>query len=441
VADEDCDGVPSSCPGDELWSKRFGDANFQFGYAVATDAADNILLTGAFGETVDFGGGTLTAAGDYDVFVAKFGPAGSHEWSRRFGDGSGQHGYAVSADATGNVLVTGSFAGTVDFGGGVLTSGGGDDIFVAKLDPAGNHLWSKRFGDVNHQYGYGVTADAAGNVLVTGSFAGTVNFGGSALTTNATTNDIFIAKFDPFGNHLWSKRFGTANEQNAYAVTTDASGNVLIGGRFANMVDFGGNVLVSAGSVDMFVAKFDSSGAHVWSKGFGGAGDQTGRSVDTDSAGNVVVTGAFAQTIDFGGGALSSAGASDACVAKLDSAGNHVWSKRFGDVTDQYANGVAVDAVGNVVVIGRFAGTVDFGGGGLSSGGGNDIYVAKFTSSGTHLWSEGFGGAGDQSGLSLATDAASNVVVTGYFAQTIDFGGGTLTSAGSDDIFLAKLAP
>ncbi|MBI4704120.1 MAG: SBBP repeat-containing protein, partial [Deltaproteobacteria bacterium] len=197
-----CAGPGACAVGSHLWSKRFGDTSDQDGNSVAVDGAGNALVTGYFWNTVDFGGGLLASAGSYDIFVAKFDPQGKHLWSKRFGEADHQYVNYIAADSSGNVLVTGYFAGTVDFGGGPLKSAGGHDIFVAKFDPQGNHLWSKRFGDASAQSGLGITADGAGNALVTGPFEGTVDFGGGVLAS-AGARDIFVAKFDPQGNHLW----------------------------------------------------------------------------------------------------------------------------------------------------------------------------------------------------------------------------------------------
>jgi len=116
-----------------------------------------VVITGYIWGTVDFGGGPLTSAGGFDIFIAKFDTNGQHLWSQCFGDGSNQDAYGIAIDGSGNVIVTGWFQGTVDFGGGALTSAGLDDIFVAKFDPNGNHVWSQSFGDASDdQEGHGV---------------------------------------------------------------------------------------------------------------------------------------------------------------------------------------------------------------------------------------------------------------------------------------------
>lgn len=127
------------------WSQHFGDADEQSANSVAVDGSGNVFVTGYFSGTADFGGGPLTSAGG-DIFVAAFGASGSHLWSRRFGDADFQEGQEVATDGSGNVVVTGYFSGTADFGGGPLTSTGSEDIFVAKFDVDGGHVWSRRFG-------------------------------------------------------------------------------------------------------------------------------------------------------------------------------------------------------------------------------------------------------------------------------------------------------
>jgi hypothetical protein len=429
----------SSSAGKYLWSVRFGDTNSQNANAVAVDASGNVIVAGSFAGTVDFGGGALTSAGLRDFFVAKFTPDGTYIWSKRFGDASDQWDPCVAVDASGNVIVAGGFEGSVNFGGGTLTSAGWDDVFVAKLGSDGAHVWSKRFGDGDIQTADAVAVDASGNVIITGILRGTVNFGGGALTS-AGINDVFVAKFTSSGAHVWSKRFGDSNNQFSTAIAA-SDGSVIVAGNFQGTINFGGGALTSAGDYDGFIAKFGSDGAHQWSKRFGDASSQYVAGTAADESGNVTITGGFNGTVNFGGGALTSAGSYDIFVAKFMSDGTHLWSKCFGDASYQQGYAVAADASGNVIVTGYLAGTADFGGGALASAGGNDIFIAKFGSDGAHLWSKRFGDANEQRAETVAADAASNVIVAGGFDGTVDFGGGALTSAGADDIFIAKFKP
>jgi hypothetical protein len=430
-------------PTEELshsWSGRFGDADQQTGRDIGVDPSGNIVVAGSFWGTVDFGGGDLTSAGATDIFVAKFSPDGSHVWSKRFGNSTSQDLAYVAIDASGNVIITGSFYGSVDFGGGDLTSAGSNDIFVAKFSPDGSHVWSKRFGSGGPQSGLGISTDGSGNVVVAGRFTGTVDFGGGALSS-AGGDDVFVAKFTPDGTHIWSKRFGDASAQYATDLVVDGPGNVTITGYLDGSVDFGGGDLTGAGSIDIFVAKFDPAGAHLWSKRFGDSDEQQALGIAGDPSGNVIIAGYFDGTVNFGGGDLTGAGDYDVFLAKFDPSGAHVWSKRFGDAQGQEAFCVAADESGKVILAGHFAGTVECGGDPLTAAGSYDIFVAKFGANGAHLWSDSFGDASEQYVFGIAAGASGVVAITGELYGTVDFGGGALTSAGTRDIFVAKFAP
>ena len=360
------------------WSKNFG-ANqpYHYGYSVAVDGLGNVVITGDLAGTANFGGGPLTSV-DHDIFLAKFDGNGVHQWSRRFGEAGDQVGYAVAVDGSGNVVVTGYFVGTVDFGGGLLTSVGGLDMFLAEFDANGTHRWSKRFGNANDENLTAVAVDGSGNVVITGSFRGAVNLGGATLTS-AGGNDIFIAKFDANGTHQWSKRFGSTGSDVGRAIRVDGPGNIVVTGEFGNAVNFGGATLTSAGSIDVFIAKYMPNGAHLWSQRFGGTNSEGGWTIGVDGGGNVVVTGSFAGTVNLGGGPLVGPGTKNIFVARYDSDGSHQWSQAFGSATNVTENNaVAVDGPGNIVITGLFVGAIDFGGGDVISEGWEDIYLAKF---------------------------------------------------------------
>lgn len=367
-------------------------------------------------------------------------PPAAHLWSARFGDADSQHGDAVAVDAAGNVVIAGSFVGSIDLGGGPLDSGGRSILYIARFGPAGNHLWSRSFGDAGYQAIPSVAIDASGEIVLAGTLIGTCDFGGGPLV-DAGGGDVFIAKFTADGAHVWSRRFGDANMQTAGALAVDAAGNVVIAGSFWGTTDFGGGPLVSAGNADVFVASFDADGAHAWSRRFGDADYQFASGVAIDGAGNAAVTGAFYGSIDFGDGAFSSAGDLDIFLAKLGTGGELLWSRRFGDAAQQLTARVAADALGNIVLAGGFEGSVDFGGGQLASAGGSDIFAARFGTGGEHLWSARFGDASWQNALGVAVDAAGGAVITGILRGSADFGGGQLASAGDGDIFVARLGP
>ena len=444
LIDESCTGPVGDACGTVQWAVRAGESGDQEGVDVVVDLQGNGIVVGEFVGTVDFGGGALTSAGQADIFVAKYDSQGQHVWSKRFGAASMDGGRAVAVDASGNIYVAGDFAGAVDFGGGVLVSksAAAADVFVAKYAPTGGHVWSKAFGGFGSDDAEGIAVDSQGNVFLTGTFRDAVDFGGGALTS-AGADDIYVLKLSTSGAHVWSKRFGDAVDQTARGIAADSSGNLYVTGHFSGTLDFGGAPMTAA-STDAFFLKLSSSGVHQWSKHAGDTGIQIGRKVAVDSAGNVVFTGYFTGSMNFGGGTLTSHGANDVYLVKFDSGGGHQWSRWFGDssgVQEQLSFGVAVDSSNDIVIGGRLTGTADFGGGPVASAGEADVFLAKYNSAGQNLWTKRYGDALDQDCHAVAFDASGSVWSTGRFKGTLDFGSPTLSSAGSYDMFLARLSP
>ncbi len=438
------------------------------GNGITVDAAGNTYVTGSFSGTVDFdpGPGTLnlTTAGGQNCFVAKFTAGDTLAWAKRMGGVGHDAPGKVALDGAGNVYVSGGFNSTGDFGPFSLTSAGGMDIFVAKLDGAGNFIWARRMGSVsNHDNGVGIASDGAGNVYTTGNFAGTADFGPFSLTSAATSlgaHNTFVAKLDGAGNFAWAKRLGGSLGAGANGLVLDGVGSVYTTGTFAGTADFDpgpGTVnLTSAGSADIFVSKLDGAGNFTWAKRIGGADGDFSSAITRDVAGNVYLAGSFSGTADFDPGAgvynLTSAGSSDIFVLKLTGAGDFAWAKRMGGNGGAYGTDIALDGAGNVYTTGSFSGTADFDPGAgvynlTSADYATDVFVSKLTGAGDFGWAGRMGGPeGENYGWGIALDGDGNVHTTGHFSSSAaDFDPGTgsytLTSAGGRDIFVSKLVP
>lgn len=434
--DLNCDGVVApTCTGSHVWSKQFGDTEQETPVDITADSAGNVVLTGRFNWRVNFGGGNLNAAGSNDVFVAKLDASGNHLWSKRYGAAGSDGSTALAVDPSGNVAFGGYYSGTVNFGGSSFTSSSYDS-FLVKLDAAGNHLWSKTFPDGDGDDIHDLASDPAGNVIAVGSFIEMVDVGGGPFTAPDAADDGFIVKLDAAGNHLWSKHIYAIGDQMADLVTTDAAGNVYVTGRlYSQAIDFGGGFVYGGA----FVVKYDPDGNHIWS----GAWPHSAKELVVDSAGNCYLTGNFGGTLDFGGGPLTSVGGQDIYLVKLDASGNHVWSQRFGSSNDQLAPGLVVDSAGNIILAGGFYNSINFGGGTLTSTGGErDVFVAKLAPDGSHLWSKHFGDDTGQRALALGLDPTDHLLVMGDFLDDLSFGGPTLDGpSGPSNMFVAKLTP
>ncbi|HKW14050.1 MAG TPA: FlgD immunoglobulin-like domain containing protein [Candidatus Krumholzibacteria bacterium] len=424
-----------------VWSQKYGGVNSQGFGAVAADASGNLYVGGSFYGTVNFGGGNRTSNGGSDIALVKFTSAGAYVWDRTFGDvADAQYATGVGVDASGNVFFSGVFEGSVNFGGGLLTSAGDRDIFVAKFSPTGTYTWAKRFGTTAEEECQDMVVDITNGVCIAGYTAGSINFGGGVLT-NQGSYDAYLARFDGTGAHQWSKRFGDASAQYGAAVTTDHWGNIFFGMTFAGSVDMGAGSVPSAGSFDIGVAQYGSAGGYQWSHSYGDASQQQVNAMAAEEfEGYVYVTGSNFGTVDFGGGPIASAGSGDVFLAKLDCFGGHLWSKGWGDAGDQFGNAVRVDPFNNVYLAGAFDGAINFGGGTLTTAGNQDIFLARLTFNGDHVTSARFGDASKyQIPGGLASDSAGNLTMCGGFPGTVDFGGGPLTATDTD-AFLVQFA-
>jgi hypothetical protein len=460
------------------------DLGFAFGLAstgsenslgVATDASGNVVIAASFSTTsidLDPGVGTyiLSNAVGNDGLAAKYDPAGNLLWGVQVG-GTGNGGVSeVEVDGAGNVLIAGSFAGSVDIGAPgrppiTLTNGGISEGYLAKLDPAGNALWARTFGAAaGPRLVRDITTDAAGNVYATGKEG---------------ENRLFVAKYSADGAAVWTQvvsgtgTLATGTLVYGERVAVDTAGNVLVVGPYGGKIDFNPdplktNYLTSVGlfpfGADTFVLKLNPTGAYVWAGSLGGPGQDIPDGLAVDAAGNILVSGLYGSdykktTNDFdpGPGTLhldSPNGIPATFVVKLDPNRNLIWGR---SVAVSNIRDMALDAAGNVYTTGLFSSTRDFDPGPATfnlTAGGADGYVSKLNSSGNFVWATDIlraepGSTGIP--FNITVDGAGNIFTSGFIQGTVDFdpGAGTysltsmLDSSGylSMDAFVSKLVP
>lgn len=390
--------------GNFLWAKRIGGADNDDGLSIALDAAGNVFATGVFRLTTDFDPGAgvfdLTSAGEADIFILHLDASGNFLWAKQMGGVASDFAFSIALDALNNVYTTGPFGDTADFDPGMgtfnLTSTGNTDNFVSKLDSSGNFLWAKQLGGTDDDDSYAIAVDANGNVYTVGTFYATADFDPGVGTYNLTAEgqyDIFISKLDASGNFAWAKRIGGAVTDEGYAIAVDVSGNVYSTGSFGGTADFdpgaGTLNLTAIGDQDIFISTLDTSGNFLWAKQLAGTNSSDGGrgySIALDALNNVYTTGYFTGTVDFDPGAatlnLTSAGAYDTFISKVDASGNFIWAINMGGTDGEAGRSLALDATGNIYSTGAFGGTADFDPGigifNLTTGFGNgDIYISK----------------------------------------------------------------
>ncbi|WP_437815088.1 hypothetical protein [Sorangium sp. So ce1078] len=420
-ADEDCDGEPH-CPLQPPWARGYGDTGADVGWSIASDAAGNYYVTGSFEGTVDFGAGPLTSAGLTDVFLLKLDPSGALLWSKRFGSAYAEAGGAVAVDGSGNVLLAGIDSNTdgnsgMSFGScEPLPPPGDETIFVAKLDPEGNLIWSRRsvLDQRVRQLFEQLAVDALGDVYVA-FFLGQWYWDPSSPS---------VTKLDSAGNLLWSKPLTAGIPY--HVDEQHQSDNVLLA------VDSAGFVIAASASIAddpsctcaydpsctcahrFTVQKLTPTGDVVWSRQLGPS-DPAGTDIGTsalalavDADDEILLTAYTDGTVDFGGGVLPEG----PVLIKLDAAGEHVFSQPipFGDA-------LALDPSGGIVIAGD----------GLS----------RLDPSGTALWTSSF----DATANDIALSPNGTIALTGAVERATDFGSGPIPYAAGTDVFVATMAP
>ena len=242
------------------------------------------------------GPGACVLTMDQDQSVgALFGMPGQALWVRQLGGMlSSTQGKSIATDSASNVIAVGDFTKTTDSNGITLTSAGGEDFYAVKLNPStGDVVWAKRFGGVRNDVASAVAVDSSNSVYITGFFEGDVDFGGGVVQSTAASSDAFLLKLTPNGDFAWVRTIGGSTFDNGLAVAVRAN-TVVIAGLYTGSMSVGGMTLTSAGSSDVFVQSLTTDGAPKWIQSLGGSADDSTSSVALDSAGNVVVTGAFA---------------------------------------------------------------------------------------------------------------------------------------------------
>jgi hypothetical protein len=453
-----------------------GGTGYDYNEHSAFDADGNIYVCGYFDGTAFFGATSLTSTAGSDLFLAKYNSSGELQWVRQAGGelqaGSNLDRASGIAIIGTDVFITGSFWGTINFnnplavGSNEITSAGFHDIFIAKYNSNGDFQWARRAGSGGFDYAYSIAANNTG-VYISGYFEGTANFNtpsaaGSNELPSAGGGDIFLAKYNHDGNFQWARRSGKtgdiSQEEAAYCIAVNES-EVYIAGYFRGTANFntpfstGSNEIISAGSNDIFLAKYNTDGDFIWAIRGGGTSFDQVLGIAINGI-DIYITGYFQGTANFnnpsasGSNELISAGDGDIYLAKYNSSGDFQWARRAGGSIGDGAYGIAVRDT-EVYITGIFQGTINFnnpsaiGSNEITSAGSTDIFLAKYNSSGDFQWAKRAGGTSNENAYGIDVNG-KEVLVTGQYQSTINFntpslnGSNEITSLGNYDIFIAK---
>jgi hypothetical protein len=396
--------------GNFLWGKSVGGSNTDAVSDLIIENNGNIYLCGFFRGTADFDPSSSNfnlSTGNIgaDGFILKLNSNGNLIYAKQVGGTTtvDDHVFSIGLDNQGNLYATGYFNNTCDMDPGTaqlnITSTGGPDVFIIKLDVSGNFVFARTIGNSTGSpstggigcNGYSLIINN-GFLIISGIFDGSTDFDPNGNTFNLTSNgqrDCFILKLDLNGNFIFAKSFGGSGNDYAYSISSDQIGNIIVGGTFINTVDFDPSSNVSSftsnGSNDGFILKLSNVGNYIWCNQIGGTGQDLIFDVSTDANDNIFLTGYFSNTVDF------------------DNSSN------------QYT---------------------------LTSNGMKDAFLAAYSSSNNLIYAQNYGSTSDDEGVNLFT-SNNEIYLTGYFQNTVDFNQGTstsnLTSFGVQDAFALSI--
>lgn len=430
----------------QAWSA--GGAGLDQGKSVAVDDNGNILVIGDFTGSAVFGDSALSGKAGQNIFFTKYDASGRALWARVAGGDLQDLSAGIATDNNGNVMIAGTFRRVPPLTQNATTSAEDLDILLAQYDAAGQRLWSKPLGGSYDDVAHAVAADHLGNIYLTGAFSESASFDSLTLPTGALSSaggkDLFLAKYNSSGKLLWARSAGGVGDDAGLSIVADNDGEVYIAGYFNARASFEGRFVATrsaSDTVDLFIAKYDFSGALQWVKSAGGEGFDAGTALAVDGDNNLYMTGVCTANAVFETSPVISYGAQDVFIAAYTSAGDLRWARTAGGLGTDAGLDLVAEKAGTVLVTGGFRETAAFDEGfSLTSAGEADVFLARYDAFGKNLGAWRYGATAEDRGQSLALRANNQIVLTGSFTQALELGQHHLfSSEQSQDVFVANL--
>ena len=347
------------CAGQTYWKRTFGKGE---GKAIASMPDGNFIVAGS---TSSFG------MGNSDIYLLKINTGGDTLWTKSYGRTDYDHVNAITPTPDGNFIVV----------GGIFSSGTGyNDIFILKVKPNGDTLWTKTYGGTYDDYANAITPTPDGNFIVAGS------------TSSFDRGGVYLLKITTNGDTLWTKTYGGAfNEYvRAAAIAPTSDGNFIVAGALM--------IVTINNEYYIYLLKITTNGDTLWTKRYLGTRSESANAITPTPDGNFLVAGEIIS---------SDNGSNDVCLLKINSNGNTLWSKTYGMQYQQNEQAAAVTPTsdGNFIVAGSTSRSFGMGK--------DDAYLLKFNSSGDSLWVKTYGGSGRDAAYAITPAQNGNFIVAG----------------------------
>lgn len=454
------------------WAYSPGSVNDDQGNAITTDSLGNMYVAGKFSGMVDFdpGPGTtlLNSGATSASFIQKFDPNGHLDWAIKIIDDGFASVLSISVDHASNVIVGGLFSDSVNFYSmsdtTLVYTSYTSNAFIYKLDPNGNNLWLKHFGNTSHETKLlDLSLDESNAIYSTGIFENTTDFdpgtGTFNLSSAGSNQDIFIQKLDSDGNFIWAKRIGNTDYEEGSKIAV-FDNRVYVTGWYKSYVDFDPSsatfVIGSKGYTDIYLLSLNLAGDFIWAESFGSTITDHSSGLGVSADGEIYLTGNYNGDIDMDPGpgtyTIPCQGTNDFFVAKLDSSGQVIWVQSFGSDNDELSSCLTSDPTGGVMVGGVFYSTLDFDPGNgvfnMTPPVSNALFLLKLDQNGSFQWAGSLGTMlpyANNYFSEISYDNNGALYATGAYEDSIDFdmgpGVSSLNSNGFGDVFIFKLNP
>jgi len=406
--------------------------------AIGMDHKQNCVIAGHYRQS-------SRPRGGFQVFLAKLAPDGRVQVLRKEEGRGSVMCNSLTLDVEGNCYLTGQFWDFAVFGTHTLEDSGRHsdrrlpDVFVVKYDRSGRTLWAKKAGGVGQDTGTAIAVDSKGGCFVGGTYSGSAMFDDTRLS--GSEGEFFLARYQRSEGALdWVRKCGGPKSGELTAMSVDPSGNCFLVGSFNETARFGRMTLRSRGRRDGFIVKCDSSGNMLWTRQVGGADGDYIKGVAVDRQGNCYVVGTFEGTIELESAQIESAGADDIFLAKYSSTGSLQWVQTAGGAGDEDVSDIAIDVSGELFIAGEFHYAAAFGDREVACAGGRDKFVAIYNSRGTLLWVCTSGQANEPCDFyHITVDGSGHCHLAGSFEHNADLGRLKLRNSGNQEMLIAKL--
>ena len=374
------------------------------------------------------------AAGNGDIYVAKYDQNGSLVWYKKFGGNYSDRAYDLAIGPDQNIVITGQFFGSVTFGSTTLQSAANSkDIFLLKLNTNGDVIWALKEGGSMAENAYGLTVDQQNNVILTGQYQGNATIANTNFSsiidplTNLPSFDLFISKYDPSGNPLWVLNGAAEKEERGLAVAVDSQDNIFVTGQYSDTLLFAGNTYNNNGYNVGFVTKISPSGQVQFFNNIR-AGFALPYDLEVNAQDKVVITGDFLGNMNYFHNnqptAIQNQFVKKIFILTIENSGAYNWSYTLGSDNNISASSVSIDPDNNVFVTGFFSCALsqlhDTVPALWNSVGFKDPYVLKVSGQGDFMYAKQMGGKMDDIGHGIAVNSVDKPIVCGGFTQSIN---------------------